>query len=109
MSFQRHAMGMLTTVNVPAPAPDVFTHVAAVYDGAALRLYKNGILIAPSPVPDTASAGGVAGTARGGCGASGVGFDGTIDEIAIYAKALSLTEIANHYGLGKNGTLADGG
>ena len=79
-------------------ARDTWIHLAGVYDGAAVRLYVNGAEVASesltgSLAPDTTP------VILGGNGndASGVPtelFPGRIDELMLYARALSAEEIA---------------
>jgi hypothetical protein len=74
--------------------PDVWTHLAATYDGATVRLYVNGTL-----VRSTAASGAiVAGTGAlriGGNSIRGEWFRGYIDEVRVYSRALTAAEIAN--------------
>ena len=83
----------------PDPLPQgLWIHLAGVYDGAMVRLYVNGAEVASEPltgrfVPDTTP------VILGGNGndASGVPtelFPGRIDELMLYARALSGGEIA---------------
>ncbi|MGH2880677.1 MAG: LamG-like jellyroll fold domain-containing protein [Solirubrobacteraceae bacterium] len=77
-------------------------YVAATFDGTTRRLYINGAQV-------------VSGTLSGGASVTGNGlyvgswdgasefFNGTIDEPAIYSKALSAEAIANHYKAGTTG------
>jgi hypothetical protein len=85
--------------NAPDLAPrDTWIHLAGVYDGAMVRLYVDGAVAANVPltgrfVPDTTP------VILGGNGndASGVPtelFPGRIDELMLYARALSTEEIA---------------
>ncbi len=71
---------------------NTWTHVAGTYDGSALRLYVNGVL-----VRTLALAGSLAvtpGALRiGGHAGAGQYFSGLMDEIRVYNRALSLTEI----------------
>ncbi len=69
-----------------------WTHVAATYDGTTLRIYVNGVLIG------TRAGGGAMLTSTGvlrigGNGVWGEFFQGRIDEIRIYNRALTLAEI----------------
>jgi fibronectin type 3 domain-containing protein len=71
---------------------NAWTHLATTYDGATLRLYVNGALAgstaASGPMPDSD------GPLRiGGNAVWGEYFDGLIDELRIYSRALSATEI----------------
>ena len=74
---------------------DEWVHAAAVYDGGAMRLFLGG-----QPVGSTSKSGAIAGSnavqaAIGNQpqGAGTNGFDGAIDEVRIYNRALSQSEI----------------
>ena len=71
---------------------NVWTHVAGTYDGATFRLYLNGVEAA-----STATSGMIApstGPVRiGGNSIWGEYFQGSIDEVRIYDRALTLAEI----------------
>jgi hypothetical protein len=72
-----------------------WTHVAETYDGAVLRLYVNGSLdsslVATGGVKNTTQ------TLRLGRGTPGYFFNGLIDEVSLYNRALSSAEIQNIY------------
>ncbi len=85
-----------SNIRVAAPIiPNQFVHVVATYDGKALRLYFNGILVSGKTV-SVAVKHSVAplliGAAPGGSN-----FGGTLDEISIYNRALSAVEVGLHY------------
>jgi Concanavalin A-like lectin/glucanases superfamily len=69
-----------------------WTHLAATYDGSTLRLFVNGV-----EVDSLALSGAIVTTANplriGGNGVWGEFFQGLIDEVRIYNRALSATEI----------------
>jgi hypothetical protein len=75
----------------------VWTHVAAVYDGAFMRLYKDGV-----EVGSMAKSGGISvnSTVPVRIGANPPNetnlrpFDGIIDDVRVYSRALSQSEIA---------------
>ena len=72
--------------------PEVWSHLALTYDGAKLRLYVNGELVATKyvekPKPETA------GPLTIGCAALGAQhFKGRIDEVRIYNRAIGLGEV----------------
>jgi hypothetical protein len=73
-----------------------WVHAALVYDGSELRLYQNAVLVgsqAQSGALDTDSGLGVAiGNQPSGAGSKP--FDGLIDEVRIYNRALSAAELA---------------
>ncbi|MES2706321.1 MAG: LamG domain-containing protein [Verrucomicrobiota bacterium] len=81
-------------------AGDQWVHLAGTHDGAAWRLYRNGALVATTA--DTVGA--LASTAPWAFGMRGdsadEGLTGTIDEPAVYGKALSADRIAAHYNAG---------
>lgn len=72
---------------------NAWTHLAATYDGSALRLYTNGVLARSQNV-----AGSIAYAANalslGGNTSWGEYFTGTIDEASFYNRALSAPELA---------------
>jgi hypothetical protein len=69
-----------------------WTHLAVTYDGAAIRLYVNGVSVAVA-----ARTGDLATTTNslqiGGDSIYGQYFKGLIDEVRVYDRALSQTEI----------------
>ena len=85
--------GSLVTARGTGPLPlNAWSHLAATYDGAALRLYVNGAL-----VRTTVTSGNMpvtAGVLRlGGNNIWSEWFSGLIDEVRIYDRALSQTEL----------------
>lgn len=81
--------GLNGTTNTPT---NTWTHLAATYDGITMRLYVNG-----SQVSTRAQTGAIAtssGALRiGGNSVWGEYFSGLIDDVRIYNKALTATEI----------------
>lgn len=71
---------------------NVWTHVAATYDGAALKTYVNGTQVASRAIT-----GNIVTSAQalriGGNSAWGEYFSGLIDEVRIYNRALTVAEI----------------
>ncbi len=74
-------------------AVDTWAYVAATYDGAALRLYVDGRLVASrdvaGPMPHSTLPLWI-----GGNRPYGEHFDGVIDELRVYARTLSPAELA---------------
>jgi len=98
---------VITTNVVPF---DTWTHVAGVYDGSALRVYLNGDLkVAGSytnglyPGTNDLGIGGLVG--GGNPGDVGSALQGLLDEPAIYARALSASEIQAIYNAGPAGKI----
>jgi hypothetical protein len=71
-----------------------FTHVACVWNGAALQLYLNGVLNT-SVATVLTPAGNSAPLYIGQFGGNVDRLDGTIDEVRIYNRALTATQIQN--------------
>ena len=71
---------------------NTWTHLAATYDGATMRLYVNGVQVA-----SRAQTGTIATSTNplqiGGDSLYGQYFAGMIDEVRVYNRALSVTEI----------------
>lgn len=81
------------TADGSAPvAIGVWTHLAATYDGSTVRLYVGGTLAASTAAPGSMAAS--SGPLRiGGNGIWSEWFDGLIDEVRVYDRALSAAEI----------------
>ena len=83
-----------TAIGTASLPLNVWTHVAATYDGATLRLYVNGV-----QVGTLARSGSLAVSTRvlriGGNAVWGEYFRGRIDEVRVYNRALSQGEILN--------------
>jgi hypothetical protein len=75
------------------PNAGTWQHVAATYDGTTARFYVDGALVASKPF--SGSVGDANSWRIGAYGSSATGFfDGTIDEVRIYNRALAASEIA---------------
>jgi hypothetical protein len=71
---------------------NAWTHLASTYDGANLRVYVNGVLAGTTAV--TGAIGGTANPLRiGGNLPWGEYFNGLIDEVRVYNRALAASEI----------------
>jgi hypothetical protein len=74
-----------------------WTHVAATWDGGSMRLYKNGEVVGNTPRSGTLTSGPVVEISIGNQPAGAQGglrpFDGVIDEVRIYDRALKQEEI----------------
>jgi hypothetical protein len=103
-----NSVSLLSTSELPIGQ---FSHVGGTWDGTTLRLYLNGALDAqstPGAVPfDSGCAfyiGGIFNTSGGSCSSFGGFFNGVIDEISYYRRALSDAEINSIFqagGVGK--------
>ena len=85
-------------------APGNTYHIIGTYDGSMLRLYVNGALEASVAASGSINFSGIQpqwGLGIGGAlGSNLAAFSGVIDDVSIYAKALSSTQVANHYLIG---------
>ena len=78
---------------------DTWAHVAATYDGATLRLYVDGSLVAS--VAATGAISTSTGALRiGGNVLWGEYFQGLIDEVRVYNRALTLSQIQSDMAAG---------
>lgn len=82
---------------IPTGTP---THVAAVYDGAHVTLYVNGVADASVAITGTISTAAL--PLLFGAHAGGSYWDGLMDEVAVYGTALSATRVAAHANTAKN-------
>ena len=71
-------------------ATDTWYHVAGSYDGSTMRLYLNGDEVGTKDVSGTADSGG---WVRLSHSANDAALDGLLDDVRIYDRALSSTEI----------------
>jgi hypothetical protein len=97
---------LFTSISSPPPRVKAGTlyHIVASYDGTTARLYVNGTLVnslvtayqpATTPVDLTIASRNGANYTRA-----------VIDDVSLYNYALSPAQVANHYALGRSGTLA---
>jgi len=96
-----------TSFAIPAAdlAQSLWVHLAGTYDGTHWKLFRNGEEVAST----ASSVGAVAGaTAEWAIGSAGRGWDGNfsgrIDEVAIYARALSPSQINSHFSTALTGS-----
>ena len=100
-TFRRFAGGLgKSAIWATGLAVGQWSHVAATYDGTAIRLYVNGMLRATNTT-STGAIGEHATTFELGRASSGGSyFKGAIDETAVYDRALSDADVLAHYDAG---------
>lgn len=96
--------GGVTETLIPAAAAietNRWIHIAAVYDGAFMRLYQDGVLVAELAKTGSVDVDPTVSVALGNqpAGAANRPFHGNLDEVAIYARALTVDEIMQLAGL----------
>ena len=103
----RTSSGGETTL-APGYTPPIgtWTHLALTYDGAFVRLYANGVQI--DAVAKTGSIASVGAPFNIGGRQDGFDFNGQVDEVEVFTRALAPTEIADIYNAGVNGKCKHG-
>jgi Concanavalin A-like lectin/glucanases superfamily len=77
----------------PSKLPlNAWTHLATTYDGSALRMYLNGTLVTKKSVSGSMQTSGRP-LKIGGNAVWGEFFQGTIDDVRVYDRALSATDV----------------
>jgi len=99
LRFRLKTNGTTTTLftDTGIIATDTWHHVAAVYDGATMALYRDGELVASTPKSGSIATSNTVSAAIGNQPADASGgarpFDGRIDDLRIYHRALDPAEI----------------
>jgi hypothetical protein len=93
-----------TRRRVQAPASAIVAggtyHVVGTYDGTTQRLYVNGVQVASGAFTGALNANGSP-VLLGSWDATSEFLAGTIDDVAVYAKAVSAAQVTSHYGAGR--------
>lgn len=82
----------------------VWQHSAVVFNGSAVSLFTNGVLATNYTLTFPLPTNYAGPTVIGDRGYTGWGYDGWIDEVAIYPSALSAADLLAHYQNGINPT-----
>jgi len=89
------------TQGTTTPTADIWYHVIGVFDGSSQIIYVNGVqenISSANTMPDTNSGNVVI----GGTPLGNRPWNGTIDEVKIYNRALNATEVQDDYNLPPN-------
>jgi len=74
---------------------NTWDHLAATYDGSALRAYRNGLLITTNTAPSGPPSAETNSLKLGRHAAAAQYFTGTVDEARVYSRVLSQAEIGS--------------
>jgi hypothetical protein len=96
LSFSRETTTGGDVVNASGLVAGSYTHVVGTYDGAELQLYVNGMPAGP-PKSSTLELPEDNIPFQIGAGNSQAPFGGTIDEVAVYNRALPATRVMAHF------------
>jgi uncharacterized repeat protein (TIGR01451 family) len=92
----RTSAGALSPVDGPVLPINTWSHLVGTFDGTTLRLYVNGALAASAAATGPLASG--SGPAYlGRLGQNLYPFQGSIDEVAVFASALSAERVRAHY------------
>lgn len=89
--------------DVGAIVADVTYYIAATFDGSELRLYINGVVVDDDTTSANMTTNSAVLSIGRDAGSNNWNFDGDIDEVAIYDRALTPTEVTEHYEIGTSG------
>lgn len=96
--FRRYGTSPSAWNTITQPLPySVWTYFVATYDGVTLRFYVNGAVAAGSAMGGSEATSTSHLVFAGDVGGSGSHFEGDLDEVAIYDKALDATRVAAHW------------
>ena len=102
--------GIYTTVQTPANVLSIGTwqHVAATYDGTAMKIYVNGAEVAETAVSGDIDAVSDPVVMGRNVVSPEIAWDGLIDEISLYARPLDSVEIQAIFDAGSAGKCPPG-
>jgi RHS repeat-associated protein len=93
------AVGSWTVADsVTVPPAGKWTYVVGTWDGASVRIYVNGVLEATQPAATMVY--GATSTDPQIGRYNGASFGGSIDEVAVYSRALTAAQIMSHWSAG---------
>lgn len=97
MQFRIYDAGAWRSVTMTGFTIGVWHHVAGTYDGSSILLYRNGIVSTPTTYSGSINNPASPLVQIGKDAAAAAYFNGTIDDVAVYNRALAVQEILDHY------------
>jgi Concanavalin A-like lectin/glucanases superfamily len=97
--FERHVAGMPIKVVAAAPSPGRWHHIVATYDGSMSTLYVDGV-VANAAADARNQLDKDVPLYLGQNTPTGGYWAGSIDEVAIYSRALAAADVARHFASG---------
>jgi regulation of enolase protein 1 (concanavalin A-like superfamily)/chitodextrinase len=93
--FRLHAGGSVASLATPTGtlAAGTWAHVAVTYDGVRMRIYQDGVLLADAAKTGSIDQGPTVRTLIGDAPGGNRAFNGVIDEVRFYDRALSSVEL----------------
>ncbi len=105
-SFKLTVGGSEYTASGSALSNSTWTYLAGTYDGSNVRLYVNGAQANATPATGAIATNAFVWTAGRDANAAGNYFNGSIDEVKVFSRALSANEIKAEYDAGVAGNTA---
>ncbi|MDI6050789.1 kelch repeat-containing protein [Flavobacterium sp. XS2P24] len=99
LSFGLQIAGVYTELDVPISYSDYenqWVHIAATFDGITKKIYRNNMLIGSENKIGAISIAGTSPVIIGAFGGGAEFFNGKIDEVRLWNRALCLAEIVNN-------------
>ncbi len=105
-SFSVTVGGTQFTATGTAIASSAWTHLVGTYDGTNVRLYVNGAAVTPTAATGALATNNLVWTFGRDANAASGYFNGSLDEIKLFARALSANEVKAEYDAGMAGNTA---
>ena len=85
----------------PALPAGTWTHVVGTYDGSTVKIYTNGLLVQSLAYAAALTHSAAPLLIGDAAGTGNYHWAGGLDEVAVYSRALTASEVAQHYTAGQ--------